>query len=149
MIFHAPLLVREMRGGIMFHKFKEAKHFGVGIQTSGEALQPVDVGDQHLVLRVNQRVAGFKLFTPEQHNFDCLNPTQLIKQLWISWNNSLFSHDNDRPISFFKTKRAIAFCTAFCTAGAFQPGLRATISTAARFFAMWLAGRKPRQNTFG
>ena len=79
MIFHAPLLMREMHGGIMLHEFKEAEHFGVGIQTRGQALQPVDVGDQHLVLRVNQRVAGFKLFTPEQHNFDGLNPTQLIK----------------------------------------------------------------------
>jgi hypothetical protein len=36
----------------------------VGVCVTRNAAQPVDVGDQHFVLGVHQRVAGFKLFTP-------------------------------------------------------------------------------------
>jgi hypothetical protein len=69
--FHAPFFLLEMHVGVILQKTNELKdEFGfvpVGVAVLGNGSQPVTIGDQHLVLRVNQRVSGFELFAPFQH----------------------------------------------------------------------------------
>jgi hypothetical protein len=91
--FHAPFFLLEMHVGVILQETNELKdEFGfvpVGVAVLGNGSQPVTVGDQQLVLRVNQRVSGLELFTPFQHG---LSSNDLISNIQISLEASLKPH---------------------------------------------------------
>jgi hypothetical protein len=75
----------EVHVNVSFHeadKLKKELHFlPIRIRVSGHAFEPIDITDQHLVLGVNQRVSGFKLFAPSQHGWPAGGPV-LIAGVW-------------------------------------------------------------------
>jgi hypothetical protein len=70
---HAALLVLEMRDGVHFDEIDEIQDelnfAAVKVGGIGQALQLIDIINQCSVLRVDDRLTGFKSFGPREHSW--------------------------------------------------------------------------------